>query len=187
MANEAIANLTHHQTITDAILTSMGETMALQQALLQVPSFDGKNRPLKSFLQDIEGGQTLVPQPLLETYYKAVCSKLKDIARDAITDKEIKSLETLTNALKEYFSTKKSYPQYCADIQAVRLRQNESVLSYYNRIRSLISNAVTSLREKFPPEETDTMKKMLNSLALESFKRGLPDDLVYGVSVRKPY
>lgn len=186
MAEEALANLTHHQNITDAILTSMGETMALQQALLQVPSFDGKNMPLKSFLQDVESGQTLVPQLLMAAYFRGVCSKLRDIARDAVTDKNINSLEALTAALKEYFAAKKSYPQYCADIQAVRMRQNEKVISYYNRIRKIRSSAVSSLKESFQDAEIVSMEKMLDGLALESFKRGLPDDLIYGVSVQNP-
>ncbi|KAH0535104.1 hypothetical protein KQX54_013522 [Cotesia glomerata] len=129
MGQEAeIQNLTHHQNITNAIITTMGESMLLHQVLLRVPTFDGRNMPLKSFLED-----------------------------------------------------------YCADIQLVRLNQDESVLSYYNRIKNLVNNAVSSLKEKFNNnQEVTSMKKLLDGLALESFKRGLPDDLVYAVSVQNP-
>lgn len=40
---EAIANLTHHQNITDALLNTMGKCMAVQQALLHTPPYDGQN------------------------------------------------------------------------------------------------------------------------------------------------
>lgn len=53
---EVIANLTHHKHITGAILNTMGECMAVQQALLHIPHYDGKNLPLKTFLQDVENG-----------------------------------------------------------------------------------------------------------------------------------
>ena len=48
MAEDQIANLTHHQNITDALLNTMGECMAVQQALLHIPPYDGKNMSLKS-------------------------------------------------------------------------------------------------------------------------------------------
>ncbi|CAD6223589.1 GSCOCG00011757001-RA-CDS, partial [Cotesia congregata] len=67
------------------------------------------------------------------------------------------------------------------------MRDKESVLSYYHRIKKIRANAIASLREHFvEEEEVTTMTKLLDGLALESFKRGLPDDLVYGVSVQNP-
>ncbi|CAG5100614.1 Protein of unknown function [Cotesia congregata] len=154
-----IQNLTHHQNITDAIITTMGETMLLHQVLLRVPTFDGRNMPSKSFLEDVESAKEDSPDGLHSTLLKNIKSK----------------------------QSKKSYPQYCADIQSVRLNQDESVLSYYNRIKNLVNNAIFSLKEKFNNEqEVTSMKKLLDGLALESFKRGLTDDLVYVVSVQNP-
>ncbi|CAG5093272.1 Similar to POL: Retrovirus-related Pol polyprotein from transposon 412 (Drosophila melanogaster) [Cotesia congregata] len=188
MGHEAeIQNLTHHQNITNAIITTMGESMLLHQVLLRVPTFDGRNMPLKSFLEDVESAKEDSPEGLHPTLLKNIKSKLEGLARDAINGKEILTFNELKNALKEYFASKKSYPQYCADIQSVRLNQDESVLSYYNRIKNLVNNAVSSLKEKFNNEqEVTSMKKLLDGLALESFKRRLPDDLVYAVSVQNP-
>lgn len=183
---ETIANLTHHQNITDAMLTSMGECMALQQALLHVPAFNGKNMPLKTFIQDVENGYTFVPEGLRDSFFKGVISKLKETARDAVNDKTINSIEDLSNILKEHFSPKKSYPHYCAEIQAVRLRRDETVLDYYTRIKQLRTSAIAALKDKFTDAQTTQMQPMLDGLALESFKRGLSDDLIYAVSVQDP-
>lgn len=186
MVNPDLENITHHQNITDAMLTSMGECMALQQALIHVPNFNGKNMPLKSFIEDVENGFTFVPEGLKNSFFKGVCSKLKETARDAVADKEINSIEDLSKALKEYFSPKKSYPYYCAEIQAVRLRRDESVLDYYTRIKRLRTSAIAALKEKFTEAETTHMLPMLDGVALESFKRGLSDDLLYAISVQDP-
>lgn len=186
MANPEIANLTHHQNITDAMLTSMGECMALQQALIHVPNFNGKNMPLKSFIEDVENGYTFVPEGLKTSFFKGVCSKLKETARDAVADKTIESVEDLSKALKEYFSPKKSYPFYCAEIQAVRLRRDETVLDYYTRIKRLRTSAIAALKDKFTEAEATQMLPMLDGVALESFKRGLSDDLLYAISVQDP-
>ena len=59
--NELIANLTQHQTITDALLTTMGKYMAVQQDLLHIPVYDAKNMPLKTFIQDVENGYSICP------------------------------------------------------------------------------------------------------------------------------
>ncbi|XP_044591951.1 probable ubiquitin thioesterase DG1039 [Cotesia glomerata] len=167
---QAIQEMSRHFEITDRTMTSLGENLTMTQALAMVPNFDGQNMPLRSFLQDVEQALQLVTEEQKPAFITKVRTKLKDTARDALEDKEIKS-----------------YPQYCADIQAVRLKQNESLLSYYTRIKRICTSAMASLRESFNNEnELSGMKKMLNGLALESFKRGLPDDLIYGVSVQNP-
>lgn len=188
MGHEAdIQNLTHHQNITNAIITTIGESMLLHQVLLRVPTFDGRNMPLKLFLDDVESAVEDSPEALHPTLLRTIKAKLKGLARDAIHGKVIVTFPQLNDALKEYFPSKKSYPQYCADIQSIRLNQDETVLSYYNRIKTLVTNTISCLNEKFNNvQEVVNMKKLIDGLALESFKRGLPDDLVYAVSVQNP-
>ncbi|KAK0071718.1 hypothetical protein PV326_000935, partial [Microctonus aethiopoides] len=81
----------------------------------------------------------------------------KDTAREAVTDKTINNIQDLTNILREYFAPRKSYLYYCAEIQAVRLRRNESVLDYYTRIKMLKNNAHES-RQRSPTPKTVSFK-----------------------------
>lgn len=69
MENE-IANLRHHQNVTDALLTTMGECMALQLGLLHIPSYDEKNMPLKKFIHDVENGHKNCPEGKNEIFLK---------------------------------------------------------------------------------------------------------------------
>ena len=185
MAQE-IANLTHHQNITDALLNTMGECMAVQQALLHISLYDGKNMPLKTFLQDVENGYKICPEGIRNAFFKGVVAKLRETARDAVSGTEINGIDDLKTALKEYFSPRKTYSHYCAEIQGIRMRRQETVIEYYSRIKRLMEGAVSSLKEKFNAAQVPTMTIMVEGLALESFKRGLSDDLLYAVSVQEP-
>lgn len=132
---DAIANLTHHQNITEAMLNTMGECMAVQQALLHIPIYDGKNMPLKTFLQDVENGLNICPEGIHASFFRGVIAKLRDTARDAVGDTEINSVNNLRDVLKEYFAPKKNYSHYCAELQAVRMRRQETVMEYYSRLQ----------------------------------------------------
>ena len=147
--NELIANLTQHQTITDALLTTMGECMAVQQALLHIPVYDGKNMPLKTFIQDVENGYSICPAGIRNAFFKGVIAKLRDTARDAVSGIDINTVARLKDSLKEYFSPKKNYLQFCAKIQGVQMRRNEPVIKYYGRIKKIMESAKASLNEKF--------------------------------------
>ena len=183
---DAIANLTHHQNITDALLNTMGECMAVQQALLHIPPYDGKNMSLKTFLQDVENGLAICPEGIQNAFFKGVIAKLRDTARDAVSGQDINTLDTLKDALKEYFAPKKTYTHYCAEIQGIRMRKAETVMEYYSRIKRIMESAKASLRDKFTREQVPHMTIMLEGIALESFKRGLSDDLLYAMSVQEP-
>ena len=135
MADNAIANLTHHQNITDALLNTMGECMAVQQALLHIPPYDGKNMSFKTFLQDVENGVAICPEGIHNAFFKGVIAKLRDTAHDAVSGLDIESVNDLKNALKEYFAPKKRYTHYCAEIQGIRMRKAETVMEYYSRIK----------------------------------------------------
>lgn len=73
-----------------------------------------------------------------------------------------------------------------AEIQAVRMRKGESVIEFYGRIKSLIEGAKASLKETFENAHVPNIELILKGIAFESFKRGLSDDLFYGVSVQAP-
>ena len=117
--------------------------MAVQQALLHIPVYDGKNMPLKTFIQDVENGYSICPAGIRIAFFKGVIAKLRDTARDA-------------------------------------------VIKYYGRIKKIMEGAKASLNEKFTEQQVPHMITMLEGIALESFKWGLPDEFLYALSVQEP-
>lgn len=142
--NEAgdLGNLTRHQNITDAMLTSMTETMTIQEALINISPYDGKNQTFKNFLQDVENGAALDPEALRQSFFNAVVARLRDAARDAISGINIESVENLRDARKEYFAY-----HYCAEIQAIRKRKEENVMEYYMRLNKLRQHTIANSRK----------------------------------------
>ena len=160
--------------------------MAVQQALLHIPVYDGKSMPLKIFIQDVEIGYSICPAGIRNAFFKGVIAKLRDTARDAVSGIDINTVANLKDALKEYFSPKKNCWQFCAEIQVVRMRRNETVIEYYGHIEKIMEGAKASLTEKFTREEVAHMVTILSGIALESFKRGLLDKFLYALSVQEP-
>ena len=49
-----------------------------------------------------------------------------------------------------------------------------------------MDSARTSSRESFTSEQVIAMTEMLGRIAVESFKRGLSDEMLYALSVQEP-
>lgn len=121
----------------------------MQQALLHVPIYDCKNMSLKAFLQDVKNGVAICLQGILSVFFKGLVAKLRDSARDAVSEATINSEESLKNALKTYFSPKKNYVLYTAEIQGVHMGKGKSILEYHSRIKKLIDKAKAPLAHSF--------------------------------------
>ena len=109
--------------------------MAVQQALLHIPVYDDKNMPLKTFILDVENGYSIYPAGIRNAFFKEVIAKLRDTARDSLSGVDTNTVANLKDALKEYFSPKKNYSQFCAEIQSVRMCRSETVIEYYGRVK----------------------------------------------------
>ncbi|RYA68313.1 hypothetical protein DD595_25595, partial [Enterobacter cloacae complex sp. 4DZ3-17B2] len=55
-----------------ALMASMAENFALQNSISSLPYFDGKNIPLKDFLQAVRNGLALLPEGSDQVYVTAV-------------------------------------------------------------------------------------------------------------------
>ena len=52
----------------DAIIKLMAECFAMQQGVMNIPTFDGKNMPVSDFVEDIITGQSFVPATCEKRY-----------------------------------------------------------------------------------------------------------------------
>ena len=50
-----------NRTLNDAMMTSMAECFAIQKSIMNIPKFDGKNIPVRDFIQHIINGESSVP------------------------------------------------------------------------------------------------------------------------------
>ena len=89
-----------NRTLNDAMMTPMAECFAIQQGIMNIPTFDGKNMPVRDFIQDIINGKSSVPVNCEPQYIKAVLARLKGAARDSIYGKSFTTINELIKHLK---------------------------------------------------------------------------------------
>jgi hypothetical protein len=170
---------------SNAMMTSMAECFTLQHSTLNIPHFDGKNMPLKDFLQDVHNGAVYVAPTSQGAYVKAVLGKLMGPARDSTYGKKFHTVNELTKHLKNRFAPGKTYPYYHHEIENIRMKRNESVGDFYDRLNILISGARVSLQDKYG-DSAQEMLKPVYECALDAFLRGLPDEIARSVDTRDP-
>ena len=172
------------RTLNDAMVTSMAECFAIQQGIMNVPIFNGKNMPVRDFIQDVINGEASIPANCEKQYIRAVLSRLKGAARDSTHGKSFFSMKDLIDHLKQRFAPHKSYTWYTHEISNIKMTRNESVSEYYDRLTLLKSGAQAALEDRY--DNADLLLAPLNDCALESFIRGLPDGLSGAVESRNP-
>ena len=110
-----------------AAMASVLECMTLQQSTYHIPQFDGKNPPLKEFLQDIANDAVYIMESTELAFIKVVLSKVKGVARKSIRDKRFNWVNDLMAHLKKCFAPSRKY-QWYFHIEE-RLRQTERLRS----------------------------------------------------------
>ena len=179
-----------------AAMASVLECMTLQQSTYHIPQFDGKNPPLKEFLQDIANGAVYITESTEPGFIKVVLSKLKGVARESVRDKRFNRVNDLMAHLKKRFAPSKKYQWYFESIVNLRMKQTETVSDYYDRVQGLLSGAKHAIEDKYtqvhyagtPHEisESTIMMKPVVDCALDAFIRGLPDEMSTFVDTRNP-
>lgn len=171
--------------VTNAMMTSMAECFALQHGTLNIPFFNGRNIPLKDFLQDVQNGAVFVPPASEGSFVKAVLGKLQGAARDSTFGKTFNTVNELIKHLKARFAPGKDYPYYHHEIENIRMRRNETVNDFHDRLNILVSGARLALEDSYG-EDADKMLRPIKKCALEAFIRGLPDEIARAVDARDP-
>ena len=75
------------RTLNDAMVTTMPECFAIQQGIMNVPIFNGKNMPVRDSIQGEINGEASIPANCEKQYIRAVLSRLKVAARDSTPGK----------------------------------------------------------------------------------------------------
>lgn len=121
----------HPQPIT------MAQTVTLKDALRVIPEFDGSNIPLSEFLEGCDEARAMINAVDEPNLVKLVRSKLLGEARSAIYGQFFSTLDALKGYIKGIYANTKTVHQLTGEMGNEFQRDNESVISYANRIREL--------------------------------------------------
>ena len=121
----------------DAMIKLMAEFFAMQQEIMDIPIFDGKNMPVRDFIEDIITGQSFVPATCEKRYVIAMLARLKGAARESTYGKTFSNLSDLIQHLEQRFAPHKTYLWYVREITTIQMLQNEGVYEFYDRLKFL--------------------------------------------------
>ena len=128
----------------------MAECFAMQQAIMNIPIYSGKNMPVSDFIVDIIIGQSFVPANCGKRFVVAVLTRLKGAAGSS-THK--KSFSTITNDLIQHleqrFAPHKTYSWYVCEITTIQMFKNEGVCDLYDQLTLLKLRAQTALKNRY--------------------------------------
>ena len=168
----------------DTMIKLMAECFAMQQGVMNIPIFDGKNMPVSDFIEDIITGQSFVPATCEKRYVIAVLARLKGAARESTYGKTFSNLSDLIQHLEQRFAPHKTYLWYVREITTIQMLQNEGIYEFYDRLTLLKSRAQAVLENRY--ENANQMILTLNDCVLEAFIRGLPDWMSAKIEAQNP-
>ncbi|CAB0037871.1 unnamed protein product [Trichogramma brassicae] len=149
--------------------------ISVKDVLELVQKFDGTN--LTTFFSQIEDAKAMVGadgEAALVMWLKIM---LPLEARKALAGTEHKKVAEFKTALEKFYCTSRSIPQLQGELGNIYQKQDESVLSYANRVRE-IERQIIEIKKGGAAEEPDAaFTTELNAMVLESFKRGINRDL----------
>ena len=136
------------RTLNDAMVTSMAECFAIQQGIMNVPIYNGKNMPVRDFMQDVVNGEASIPANCEKQYIKSVLSRLTEAARDITHEKSFSSMKDLIDHLKQRFVPHKTYTWYTQEISNIKLTCIKNASEFYDHLTLLKSGAQAALEDK---------------------------------------
>ncbi|KAL7298553.1 hypothetical protein TKK_0008328 [Trichogramma kaykai] len=149
--------------------------ISVKDVLELVQKFDGTN--LTTFFSQIEDAKAMVGADGEATLVMWLKIKLPLEARKAIAGTDHKTVTEFKQALEKFYCTSRSIPQLQGELGNIYQKQDESVLSYANRIRE-IERQIHEVKKGSSAGEPDAaFTAELSAMILESFKRGINRDL----------
>ena len=132
-----------------ATMASVLECMTLHQSTYHISQFDGKNPPLKEFLQDVANGAVYITEATEQSFIKVVSSKLKGVARKSVINKRFNRVNDLMAHIKKRFAPSKEYQWYFESIRNLLMKQTETVSDHYDRVQGLLSGTKHAIEDKY--------------------------------------
>lgn len=156
------------------------QQVSLRDALELVPVFDGKNIPVVSFIEGCHEAKLMLPDSsqVEENLVKLIRGKLIGEVRKSISGNIFKTILELEAHLKKIYLPNKSIYQLQGELGNIFMKENESVISYANRVKELSDQIFDSYR--LSSKDGKLSKTMLETLEVDimtCFRRGLRPEL----------
>lgn len=167
-------------------LSHMVEGFSLRDQKDLIPRFDGRNLPLNDFIQDVRNAAAFIPEGREAEFTAAVIAKLSSDARNCVHGRDFNNVEDLIKVLIKRLNRGKDFDYYSAKISQLRMRSDESIGQFYDRVRILIACSRSAWKSEKNIEPLPEASDPLSKIALRGFIDALPSRISEMVELREP-
>ncbi|KAL7287214.1 hypothetical protein TKK_0018645 [Trichogramma kaykai] len=160
-------------------MTASATYIKLKDAIATVPMFD-KKELLEDFLESVDYAYDLIAPTERATFLKLVQIKIGFEARKTLKDAKITTLSQLKEHLHALYNSGLTVSMLQGLLAQQMQQENESVLTFANRIRDLGKQIIQA--QECKGDVPDHFKESTNKSQEESFRNGLLDT----ISIRLP-
>ena len=152
------------------------QVVSIKDALKIVPEFDGKNIPLSQFLEGCTEALAMLEDNAEPSLAKFLRPKISGEARQAITGQTFATVEELKNFLKKIYAPAKSVTQLLGDLGKEFQDNEESVITFANRLK-ILGSRITEAKKLEAGTLPATFTASLENSMVECFKAGLKPEI----------
>lgn len=159
----------------NANMAETPQSISIKDAIKVVPEFDGEVLPLTPFLDGCDEALGIVGRTNERNLVKLLRAKLTGEARKSLIGQNFDSLEEFKAFLKKLYFAPTSLHQLRAQAGQLYQFENESVVSYANRMREIGRKIIETYTHNENPsaQQLDSFKESTDALLMECFRRGL--------------
>ncbi|RZC41672.1 Retrotrans gag domain containing protein [Asbolus verrucosus] len=129
-------------------------------------SFDGKRSELQEFIRICDTAYRFAANHQKEPLLGFILSNITGHANAQIQDKTIHNWHELKELLQQLFSEKETESQLMEEFNTLRQNQDEKIMSFYNRVQSLLTRILNTFSQMNPTERR-YRSDMIRDIALK--------------------
>lgn len=151
--------------------------LSLQAAATLIPTFNGTNIPVNSFIHKVENVKSLIDPRELPLFASLVRVKVEGKAERHLPRSTTEPVTAILRDLKRAYSSKQDILDIQTAIAHAAQGKNETALEYGTRIEQLVETADEITNDTMRANEAQIMMNNIEESARISFIRGLTDEL----------
>ncbi|RZC33945.1 hypothetical protein BDFB_013542 [Asbolus verrucosus] len=148
-------------------------------------SFDSKRSELQEFIRICDIAYRFAANHQKEPVLGFILSNITGHASAQIQDKIVHNWHELKEILQQPFSEKKTESQLMEELNTLRQNRDEKIMSFYNRVQSLLTRILNTFSQMNPTERR-YRSDMIRDIALNRFTLHTKEEISHILRIRIP-
>lgn len=154
------------------------QVVSLKDAIQVVPEFDGSNIPLREFLEGCAEALLMIEPAAEGNLLRLIRVQITGEARRTIAGEKFATVKDLAIFLKSIYAAEKSVTQLIGELGSQYQKENETVISFINRLKDISVRIIDSKRAADGADVNEAeFKVQIEKYIFECIKSGLRSEI----------